>query len=337
MAQVSLPYDLPEAKAVDGEKLDTPPRLVKRGKPIQYPEHLFYNDNYVRGVVRARIRVERDGSVSAIEVLFASHPAFVAPAIGGIYDATFRPATALGQPVAAWAEFDSSFDVKSARGRSLGGDARRVPVKIPGLPPEFDYDEPPVLLSFCEPVYPRQLLLTGTKGDAAVRIVIDEHGRVIAGEVMQTTHPAFGASLLAAMETWVFRPARKGEATSKAVIDHQHRFIPASFRRPPAENEAVEVMKRKASFATEERLDRPLRALWQPKIEHPAGNWARPGEAEVEFVVHKSGQVVLAETVAATDPALGAIAENAVQQWVFAPPTAQGKPVLVRVRRTLQF
>lgn len=336
-AEVSLPWDLPEAEAVEGERLDAPPQLTKRGKDRHYPEHLTYNGSNLRGVVVVRIRLEADGRLSEIRVKFASHPAFVPAAIASIRECTFRPASAQGRPVAAWADIAHSFDVRGSRGERVGVEANRVPAKIPGLPAEFDYDHPPVLKAFSEPVYPRALLQAGTKGEAAVRIVLDETGRVMAGEVLQTSDPAFGDALLAAAESWEFEPAQRKGAPSKAVVDHLHRFLPMKFRRPAAESKLLQILKEGRMISAEEQLERPLQALYQPAPVPPTALRGRTGEATVEFFVHESGEVSLSACIAATHPGFGPAAVNAIQQWVFAPPMRNGKPTAVRVTRVMKF
>lgn len=150
--EAGLPMDLPRAEAVDGARLDVPPRLVKRGRGV-YPEHLVYSGNYVRGSVEARVEISSDGAVKSVKVLHASHPAFVAATTAQLTESKFSPALRDGNPVAAYGIFQAGFDVQGRFGESVGGGVIMIPAKSADLPPELDYDWPPIMKEYCEPVF----------------------------------------------------------------------------------------------------------------------------------------------------------------------------------------
>lgn len=334
----SLPMDLLEAKAADGGSMDAPPRLTKVGE-IDYPRHLVDNGIY-SGFVVSTLQIDTAGKVTGIKVTFASHPGFVRPALTKIVASKFAAAHRAGQPVASNGHLTWSFISRGRVGELLMGGTQRIPGKIPGLPPDYDYDTAPVLEGFCEPVYPRQLLEKEMKGEAAVRFILDDKGRVVTVELMEATHPDFGAALLAAVETWTFSPAQRKGVATKTVVETKQKFVPYGFRRPAAETETLKEWRRGGGqLRTPGQLDRPLHAIYRVEPRYPRALLAAKisGEVEIEAVVHNTGEVVLPGVIAATSPEFGWAALNAVQQWVFEPPRANGKPVSVRVKIPLSF
>ena len=61
------------------------------------------------------------------------------------------------------------------------------------------------------------------------------------------------------------------------------------------------------------------------------------GEARIEVLIDEEGKVRLPRIVEATDPAFGYAAVQAVTEWRFEPPTAAGKPAIVRVLVPFDF
>ncbi|WP_399685909.1 energy transducer TonB [Xenophilus sp.] len=63
----------PPAEAPGAESVKVPPRLLSRVDP-RYPEELI--EQGIRGTVRARFTVDRQGRVRDAQIVSASHPAF---------------------------------------------------------------------------------------------------------------------------------------------------------------------------------------------------------------------------------------------------------------------
>ncbi len=84
---------------------------------------------------------------------------------------------------------------------------------------------PPYPIKMVRPVYPASLRLTGIEGDATVDFVVDPTGRVRNPGVVESTHPGFSASAVAAVEAWRFIPASKN---GHLVFTHMR--VPVHFR-----------------------------------------------------------------------------------------------------------
>jgi len=72
-----------------------------------------------------------------------------------------------------------------------------------------EVDEPPRELRVHRPEYPSRARRRGIEGSATVRLLIDEEGRVVDVELVDTRgSDEFGEAVLAVAPGWVFRPAR---------------------------------------------------------------------------------------------------------------------------------
>ena len=70
-------------------------------------------------------------------------------------------------------------------------------------------DNAPRTRSQVAPVYPATERNTGITGEVLVEFTVDESGRVLRPRVIQSTHTAFEASTLRAVEKWRFEPGKK--------------------------------------------------------------------------------------------------------------------------------
>jgi TonB family protein len=75
------------------------------------------------------------------------------------------------------------------------------------------------------PEYPLELRNKKIQGVVVVRLYIREDGSVITPLIISSPHPAFSASVLAAVEKWRFSPARPKEKRGLVQIE-----IPLTFQ-----------------------------------------------------------------------------------------------------------
>ena len=85
-------------------------------------------------------------------------------------------------------------------------------------------DESPVPLKTPPPRYPLSLKLQRIEGLVAVAIVIDEHGSVINGTIVKSSHKDFEEPALEAVKGWKFRPGKKEGVAVKVRVTAPLRF-----------------------------------------------------------------------------------------------------------------
>lgn len=84
---------------------------------------------------------------------------------------------------------------------------------------------PPYPIKMVRPVYPASLLLSGIEGDVTVDFIVDPTGRLRNASVVESGHPGFSASALAAVEGWRFIPGSK-----EGHLVYTHLRVPVRFR-----------------------------------------------------------------------------------------------------------
>jgi protein TonB len=88
------------------------------------------------------------------------------------------------------------------------------------------FDEPPVLVDYVSPEYPPLARDAGIEGTVAIRVLVDEQGKVISADVLQSdVTPAMERAALAAAKKCRFRPAKQRTIPVKA-----HVMIPFQFQ-----------------------------------------------------------------------------------------------------------
>jgi TonB family protein len=89
-------------------------------------------------------------------------------------------------------------------------------------------DYAPVVEDMGKLVYPPELKTQKLAGSAHVRCAINAHGDVVSCDLVDATHPAFGAAALAAVPKWKFDPAIKDRHLVESTV-----IVPVEFK-PPA-------------------------------------------------------------------------------------------------------
>ena len=137
-------------------------------------------------------------------------------------------------------------------GLQLGGPTYRAPPKgkRSGAKGELPFGPEPVLVAdtafsvlevdemveryegSAAPIYPRDLIATGTEGQVQATYVVDTTGRVDTStiQVMQSDDPRFSESVRTALGEMRFRPAKRGGKTVRQLVQQRFRFqiIPPS-------------------------------------------------------------------------------------------------------------
>jgi TonB family protein len=84
----------------------------------------------------------------------------------------------------------------------------------------------PLPIRVVEPIYPGALRMTGLTGQVRVEFAVDTKGRVLNEHVLESPHPLFSASALAAVRQWRFQPAMKdGRLIGTARVQLPVKFL----------------------------------------------------------------------------------------------------------------
>jgi len=290
----------------------------------------------IRGEVRLAFDIDEHGYVSNVEVVYATHPDFIPPALRVTENWRYRAALQDGKPVSTrWKETLYSDVV------SRGADPFSIPEKAQAdLPSEFQYDLPPSIETVAPVVYPYEAMIDGREGSADVAFVVDTDGRPRDITVRKASRPEFGHALAAAMAQWRFKPAMKNGQPSPALLTRgqqfgtggEHLFLTASARR------VREVLvKSKEDIVPFNQLDPEPKPLDRPAPVYPEKHLGKPGKAEIEIIIDRDGNAQLPRIVSSSAPEFGWAAATAISSWRFEPPRRNGEPVDARVRVPMDF
>jgi TonB family protein len=309
----------------------TGPAKIGGGDP-DYPDSLLAR--HLKGEVDVRFDLAADGSMRGVQVLRATHADFIRPALAAAERWKFRPAMqgdlAVPTPMETALEFEvlepKPVDMLAANGISLAD----APAAL---------DSRPGVRVLVDPVYPYDLLLAGTEGDAVVDFVIAASGRPEAVAVREAARPEFGRAFAAAVECWRFKPAWKdGAAVPVRASARWHFGAETAAGRAVAR--LVQRMRADDTAGMGARgLDGALKPRYQVSPVYPAARAGEKpaGEAQISFIIDRDGRARLARVISATREDLGWAAATAVERWVFDPPRRGGQPTDVRVSIPFNF
>ena len=303
------------------------------GDDPDYPDSLL--SRHLAGEVDVEFSLAPDGQMQAVKVLWATHADFIPPALAAAEKWKFRPAMQGDLAVAAPMQSALAFDVlDSQRVDMLAANGVTL-----AEPPGGAYDQKPRLWMIVDPVYPYDLLLAGTEGDAAADFVIGAKGRLESITVREAAQPAFGRALAAALDCWVFKPAQNaGQPVAVRASVRWHFGAEADAYRSTARL-VQRVRANDTADLGARGLDGALTPRYQISPIYPAAllDEKAAGEAQISFIIDRDGRCRLARTVSATREEFGWAAATAIERWVFAPPRRHGQPTDVRVSIPVNF
>jgi TonB family protein len=306
------------------------PQAVKRVPPI-YPYGLQRND--IIGEVLVGFVIDSKGNVVNAVALRSNSPGFNQPAVDAVLKWKFKPATVDGRPVSTRMEVPIVFNFSDDSGReqmTVTSPDRRAQEK---MPEEIRYDMAPKLRGAVLPVYPYALMREGITGKAKVFFQLDLEGRVVGVKIAEATHPEFGLALAAAVERYKFYPALKQGKPTPTMLKAEQEFSPSILMAVEDRELLRREKKKPGSIVGAAKLDSPLQWLLSEPPVFPLalrGSGER-GEAQIELLIDEAGHARLPRVVEASNPAFGYAAVQAVSQWLFSPPKADGKSVVTRV------
>ena len=318
---------------------DMPPHVTYQEPPVYPPD---IKQAGMRGEVRVSFVVDKDGKVRNPVVISSTNPGFNQSAIDAVLKWCFTPGFRHGVPVNTRIEVPIIFELDEPDGGAEPYEVTDRHIDQSKLPPEFRFDIPPKPANVVFAVYPFELLRDGVDGNAEVRFMVSPGGEVRQAAVIKATRPEFGQALMAMLDECKFQPAMKNGKPTWATLDVKQGFSDVNSDVPvsdEARHLLHELKKEKPAFCSPKNLDVPLQPLSRhiPAFPSALAGKVAGGQAVVEFIIDREGNVQLPRVVSATDPAFGYAAVQGLAEWKFTPPISHGQPVDVRVRIPMKF
>jgi TonB family protein len=344
---MDAPVEFSPAEAVKKKKPgfvpppDQTPQLspLSSAKPsttysADYPDSLL--ERRLSGLVRFACTVTADGHAADVNVVAATHPDFVLPALRSLDRWQFTPGMQGDLPVRSEVGGDITFDATAT------GPAEVLAANLITAPDGTAPNAQPEPRIVADPVLPYDLLIKGEGGSAAVTYTVDEDGRPRDVQVQSATEPEFGKALVAAVEACAFLRAFDGGHAVAVALMQRAQFPAIS---PDAKDDSDPIIRlvsalRSKQIGNPQGLDEKLTPVYRVAPVYPGAlrkNGHPSGRVEIDFIIDRDGRARLPRIVSATSEDFGWAAATAVSQWIFKAPLRNGKPVDVRVRIPFEF
>ncbi len=316
--QSDPPYQFQEVPTMPPEGESVP-------DPV-YPKYL--GGRHLFGEVELNMSIEKNGRVSGVEILRATHPDFVTAALTTIEQWKFRPAMTGRVPRFGKKGAVLSFVVLDhENGLPLRDDwlgLNGIKLRASGNPdPALYFVEVPTPTVLVDPVYPADLRERGITGTTRAQFTVGKDGGVTEIKVTEASDPAFGDSLGAALATWEFKPLYHDGENVSAEFE-----IRWDFRAPVEGSPEARLLATTEKPVGAGHLDKVPGLLYACRPVYPAEAKAKgeSGQASIEVVIDRDGRVCFPRVVSATDPAFGWAAVTAASRWYFETPRLHGAP-----------
>lgn len=202
------------------------PGKIHRMENVIYPVTML-REGVSQGEVRVLLNVDSTGKLVDVLPIAYTHEAFLQSALRAIPKWTFEPARLNDEPVGSVHDILMRFEVSgilvvertgpSLPTRELFGEV--YVYKPHGV---RSLDAIPTPLHVTPPIYPREWIDQGVRGNATVDFYIDETGTVRMPSIVASDHPLLGAAAAAAVSEWRFDPPlRRG----RPVLVHCQQVI----------------------------------------------------------------------------------------------------------------
>lgn len=194
--------------------------------------------------------------------------------------------------------------------------------------------------------FPVRMLQDGvTAGEAHVRVSLSAEGELLDALVTSCSHRDFGEEAMRVVRQWRFIPARAEGRWVGVVGDLDFDFNTqgpiAIVKNPVVRADGQEERRGLLAYRAEgmsglDKIPMPTHVV-PPTFPRDWIALGVTGRATVEFFIDEEGRARVPVAVVADHPWLAGSAVAAVAQWRFAPPTRQGRPVLVRAEQVFTF
>ncbi|MBK8858709.1 MAG: TonB family protein [Opitutaceae bacterium] len=299
-----------------------------------YPKQL--RDAGIKGEVVVEVTVDRYGGVSSPRVIRSDRAELDMLAIEAVLSWQFDPAVVNNQVVPSTTQVTVKFDPADAENNRKARLAKTRGKPNKKLPPEYQYDEAPVLVRSVKPVYPYDFLLRSKTGRATVTFIVDRLGNAREAQVETASEPEFGAATAAMVEAMKFEPATKAGKPCSALLTFEQVFNQIGATSPvdePTKDLVQAINKGSAKIYAPTEVDAMPKPTFRVPPELPEG-LRKSGEAaaaQIEVIIDLSGRARLPRVLTATHDNFGWAAATAASRWMFQPVLKDGQPVYLRV------
>jgi TonB family protein len=288
-------------------------RVLKQTPPV-YPYAMRVER--IEGKVLIDFIVNIEGHVTNAYVLSSTAPWFEGPALDAVRTWDFDPGYVDGVPVNTHLEVPILFSLNGGGGPAFG---------VSGHTDKGTFNAE--VASVIRPAYPYSALASHQDGTATVRMLVTPSGQVAKVQVMKASAPEFGMSLAAACSGFTFIPAFKDGKPIPSLIDYEEAFRLSESVDNPTWYALDALQKGSKHLVAVHDLDHPLAPLSRrPPVSPPS--LGQDETVLIEFLVDTDGTARLAHVKQGAEDLCAYAAMQAVDQWLFEPPTHNGKPVM---------
>jgi TonB family protein len=203
-------------------------------------------------------------------------------------------------------------------------------------------ERPLKILKYERPVFPLRMLREGVaNGEVRLAVEISPEGEIVDWMATAYTHEDFAKATVEAVRSWIFRPTLVDGTPVTTVLELTVLFetngVLLVERHTGISDRPLERLTYQPCSPRE--LDRPLSPVKRAAPSYPKqlGDMGVAGKVTVGFYVDEEGRVRMPVIAGQSNDYLASLAIEAVQQWRFAAPTRNGKPVIVRVSQDFNF
>jgi TonB family protein len=305
-----------------------------------YPKQL--RDAGIKGEVVVEVTVDRFGGVSSPRVIRSDRPELDMLAIEAVLGWQFDAAVVNNQVVSSITQVIVKFDPADAENNRKARRAKTRGKPDKKLPPEYQYDEEPVLVRSVKPVYPYDFLLRSKTGRATVTFIVDPLGNARGAEVKTASEPEFGAATAAMVEAMKFEPATKAGKPCFALLTFEQVFNQIGAASPVDEptKELVDALNHgSAKIFSPTEVDAMPKPTFRvpPELPETLKKSGEVATAQIEIIIDPSGRARLPRILEATRDDFGWAAATAASRWIFQPALKDGQPVYLRVIIPFKF
>jgi len=307
------------------------PKIIVQPPPV-FPASLVKSG--AGGKVTVTFTVSEDGSVRDAVVTSSPQRQLNPYAVKAVGSWRFTPGTRNGQPATFRLRGQVEFSANEPMS-PVNADSPKALIKETNKP----YDLAPIAKHKPTPVYPYEMVLAGQSGSADANFVVDYVGRPLFTTAGATGNAALAKAAIAMVEASEYSPGKKGTQRVMSPSTEHFQFDGEKSLDPEARRVLAELRKSNPAIFSTAELDERPKVLQQVAPAYPRAlkDDGLTGQAEIEFVISRTGEVLFPRIVSATYEDFGWAATVAVAQWRYQPPQKNGKSVEVRMRVPILF